>query len=218
MFLNSLLIGISSSIDSLGIGITYGIKKTKISNISNLILFFISFIVTTISMLFGNFIKNILPKSITNFLGSFLVILLGIFMLVQAFKKKNNVDKNDFAREYAGNIKFGQNFSKYIGTMKKVLKNANYSDFDNSKDIDSREAIFLGITLSLDSFCIMIGSAMIGIYNLFVPLIISIFQILFLKLGNTIGHKIAENSLFPDNTWSIISGMLLITIGIMKLF
>ena len=31
MFINSLILAISSSIDSLGIGITYGIKNTKIT-------------------------------------------------------------------------------------------------------------------------------------------------------------------------------------------
>ena len=41
MFINSLFLAISSSIDSLGIGITYGIKGTKISYIANFILFLI---------------------------------------------------------------------------------------------------------------------------------------------------------------------------------
>ena len=41
MFINSLILALSSSIDSLGIGITYGIKETRISYIANLILFVI---------------------------------------------------------------------------------------------------------------------------------------------------------------------------------
>ena len=39
---NSILLAISSSIDSLGIGVTYGIKNTKISKLSKIILFVIS--------------------------------------------------------------------------------------------------------------------------------------------------------------------------------
>ena len=39
MLLNCILLALSVSIDSLGIGITYGLKKTKIIAISNIILF-----------------------------------------------------------------------------------------------------------------------------------------------------------------------------------
>ena len=43
MLFNCILLALSVSIDSLTIGISYGIKKTKIDNISNTILFAISF-------------------------------------------------------------------------------------------------------------------------------------------------------------------------------
>ena len=60
---NSILLAISSSIDSLGIGVTYGIKNTKISKLSKIILFVISLITTYISIFFGNIIQYILPNS-----------------------------------------------------------------------------------------------------------------------------------------------------------
>ena len=39
---NSLILALSSSIDSFGIGITYGLKSTKISLLGKIILFVIS--------------------------------------------------------------------------------------------------------------------------------------------------------------------------------
>ena len=59
--LNSIILSIVSSIDSFGIGITYGIKNTKISLGANLILFFISFLTACFSVFFGNVLINILP-------------------------------------------------------------------------------------------------------------------------------------------------------------
>ena len=50
MLLNYLILAISSSIDSLGIGITYGIKNTKITVLARLILFIVAFLVSTISI------------------------------------------------------------------------------------------------------------------------------------------------------------------------
>ena len=59
MLLNCILLALSVSIDSLGIGISYGIKHTKISKISNFTLFSISFIVTSLSIIIGNIFKNL---------------------------------------------------------------------------------------------------------------------------------------------------------------
>ena len=220
MLLSSLIVGISSSVDSLGIGITYGIKKVRLSNLANLILFCISITVSTISLLFGNFIAELLPNNIIVALGSLLIIFIGIFMTMQALKGKSENKKqpnNDIIDNPPDEEKIYSFFIKCFGITVQVIKNPNYSDFDNSKKIDSKEALFLGIALSLDSFGIVIGSAVAGICSIFLPIFVSLFQILFLKLGNYIGRKISSNNFFPDNSWSIISGILLIIIGIIKL-
>ena len=65
MFINSLILAISSSIDSLGIGITYGIKNTRISYMAKVVLFAISFILSILSIWFGTVLKNILSISFT---------------------------------------------------------------------------------------------------------------------------------------------------------
>lgn len=221
MLLSSIVLGISSSIDSLGIGITYGIKNTKITKIANIILFFISIFVTNISMLFGNFIKELLPSNITKLLGGLLIIIIGIFMTIQALKTKETKEdvNNDILRtDLIEEEKIYSLFIKYLGITIQVIKNPSYSDFDNSKKIDSKEAIFLGIALSLDNFGIVVGSAVAGICNVLLPLFISVFQVLFLKFGNYIGRKLSNTKLFPDNAWSIISGLLLIIMGVIKFF
>ena len=56
MLLSCILLALSVSIDSIIIGITYGIKKTKIEKISNIILFVISFSVTCSSIFLGHYI------------------------------------------------------------------------------------------------------------------------------------------------------------------
>ena len=61
MLLNVILLSISSSIDSFGIGITYGLRKLKIGILSKIILFTVSIITTYIAVLIGK-------KSIVYFL------------------------------------------------------------------------------------------------------------------------------------------------------
>lgn len=217
MFINSLVLAISSSIDSLGIGITYGIKNTKISYMGKVVLFFISFSISILSIWFGNVIKNIFSESITKFIGSFILMLMGIFIFFQALKKEDKTPNSDNI-SFPSEEKVYSFFIKFLGITIKIIKNPNYSDFDKSKSIDAKEALFLGLALSLDSFCIGVGSSVIGISSMFFPFLISLFQLIFLSFGNFLGHKIYRFSKIPDNIWSILSGILLILIGIIKLF
>ena len=79
MLLNCILLALSVSIDSLGIGITYGIKHTKIRSISNIILFAISFCMTSGSIFIGHYISILFSPIFSALLGSALLILLGIY-------------------------------------------------------------------------------------------------------------------------------------------
>jgi putative sporulation protein YtaF len=217
MLINSIILAISSSIDSLGIGITYGIKNTKISNKARIILFGISFLVTLISLYFGSIIKNIFNENITKFLGSSILVIMGIFILFQSLKKENvKNNKKDIIYLENETEKIYSFFIRFLGITIKIIKNPVNSDLDNSKIIDSKESLFLGLTLSLDSFCIGIGGSIIGINYQIFPLLIAIFQLSFLSIGNIFGKKLYKLSNLPDNIWSIMSGIILIFIGGVK--
>lgn len=213
MLLSCLFLAISVSIDSLGIGITYGIKDTKISNIGKIILFFISFLITIVSIWFGENIKNIFSERTSQWIGFIILTFMGLFILYQSFHKKvEPIEKVHWQEE-----KIYQIFIKCLGITIKIIKNPKLSDFDNSNNIDGKEALFLGFALSLDAFCIGIGSSIIGINSNLFPLFVSIFQLIFLSFGNLLGRKIRMHSNLPDNLWSTISGILLIFIAIIRI-
>jgi putative Mn2+ efflux pump MntP len=62
MLLSYIILAISVSIDSFGIGITYGIKKTYIYTISKIILFVMSFILTFIAVNLGVILRNYISR------------------------------------------------------------------------------------------------------------------------------------------------------------
>ena len=188
--INSLLLAISSSIDSLGIGITYGIKNTKISKIGKIILFTISLMTTYISIFFGNIIQYIFPKAFTNFIGCLILICMGIYICYQALKKEKD----------------SQN----------IFNSPISSDLNRSKIIEPKEATFLAIALSLDSFCIGICGAITDINLTLFPFLVSILQLAFLSLGAYLGIYIRNFCKLPQNVWSVLSGILLIFIGFFK--
>lgn len=53
---------------------------------------------------------------------------------------------------------------------------------------------------------------------MYFPIFVATFQLLFLSFGTFIGNKIAKSLNIPDKIWNIISSLLLITFGIIKLF
>lgn len=211
MLISSILLAISSSIDSLGIGITYGIKNTKISYLGKVILFAISFGITILSLWFGDIIKNLFSEWLTKLLGSFILVCMGIFICFQAVKKEKK-QKEIIPKQQ----KIYSFFIKFLGITIKIIKDPNSSDFDHSNMIDPKEALFLGFALSLDSFCIGIGGSIIGVSSMFFPFLIGTFQLVFLSMGNYLGRKLHKLSHLPDNIWSILSGILLIAIGFFK--
>ncbi len=182
MLLNCILLALSVSIDSLGIGISYGIKHTKISKTSNFILFIISFIVTSISIIIGNTISSILSEKFSVLLGSTFLMLLGFYGI---YKNISN-------------------------------KSSNY-DFNNSNEIDKKEAIFLGLALSVDSFYVGLGSGIIGINDILLPFFVSIFQLFFINCSENIANLLLSKLKISDNILSYLSSFALIFLGILKI-
>ena len=213
MFLTYLILAISSSIDSFGIGITYGIKNTRITFVAKLVLFLISLCISTLSISVGKFIYRLFPPFFCNIIGFLILILMGLFIIFQALresKKTASSDENSQKRIY--NL-----FINSFGITIQIIKNPINSDLDNSKNIDGKEALYLGFALSLDSLCIGIGNAMLGMFSFIFPMLVAFFQLIFLSLGLIFGNKLKKVTNIPDNIWSIIAGILLIFIGISKL-
>ena len=219
MLINSLLLALYSIIDSLGIGITYGIKNTRISNIGKVVLFFISFLISVLAVWFGDILKNIFSDFATKLIGNVILIGMGIFVCFQAIRKdKINLESKGFSSNLidTGEEKIYSFFIDFLGITIKIIKNPTSSDLDCSNSIDGKEAFFLGFALSLDCFCIGACGSIIGINSFLFPLFISVFQLIFLNFGNRIGKKLHNLTPWPDNIWSIISGILLILIGMLR--
>ncbi len=221
MLINSLILALSSSIDSLGIGITYGIKNTRISNMGKVVLFTISFFVSVLSIWFGDIIKIVCSDFATKLIGNIILISMGVFVCFQAIHKETiKAEPTLFSTQSIddNHEKIYSFFIRFLGITIKIIKNPTSSDLDSSNSIDCKEAFFLGIALSLDCFCIGIGASILGVSSFIFPFLISIFQLSFLHLGNVLGKRLYQLSHLPDNMWSIISGVLLMVIGIFRFF
>lgn len=112
MLLNCFLLAICVSIDSLSIGLTYGLKNTKISFGAKCILFCISIILTTISVFLGSSICKVFPSYVSCAIGSILLCLMGLWIIVQAITNNSSKIKNEQTNIISNSYSYERYFYK----------------------------------------------------------------------------------------------------------
>ena len=235
--LTNLLLAISTSIDSIGIGVTYGIRNINICRIAKFILFIISFIISFFAIILGNILGKILNPNFAKYLSSGILICVGILLIFQTFKKnnkekiktiENNIEKNDEKNSKKNKEKekekskekskeIYQLIIKTFGITIKIIKNPVSSDFNKSDNIEAKEAIYLAIALSIDAFSVALGSACVSGISLTFPFLVSMFQIIFLSLGRNLGERIQKNTVLSSKVYNLIAGIVLIFMGVVRI-
>src|SRR5699024_8656297 len=81
VYLKLLSIVIAVSLDGLGVGMTYGMRKVRIPLHGLLIIMCCSGIIVLISMTAGHLFKHVISPMVTDMLGSFIFIGLGFYVL-----------------------------------------------------------------------------------------------------------------------------------------
>lgn len=196
-FLSILMFAISSSCDSLVIGISYGINKIRINFLNNLLVALISGLGTFISMVPGAKLINYISPEQANKFGSLLIIIVGIFLIIKSLYKDNKIKEEN--------------------SYSDILKNPEKMDFDSSKTIEVKEAVYLGLFLCLNNVGLGIMASIIGL-NIYLTSFLSfLFGLIFLKLGSYLGQKASARS-FNNKLLEISSYLLIILLGLWEFF
>ena len=213
MLLGIIILAISLSMDSLGIGISYGIRGIKISCKAKLTMCLISVAFTSIAVFFGNLLNSFMPEYLSKLIGAVMLIAFGIFIIFQSIYKKNK-DKKLAVRNSNELIK---NASNIINDSVKIIRNPICGDVDKSQDIDCIESIYLGIALSIDSFGAGISSVTSGLNSMFIPIVTAVCQYLFLSGGVFFGKRLSVLKNINSQIFVVISGVLLIILAMVRL-
>ncbi|MBP3949735.1 sporulation membrane protein YtaF [Bacillus suaedae] len=204
--LSLLALALAVSLDSFGVGLTYGLRKMKLPIRSLLFIAGCSATSILIAMVFGNFIQTYLSPAVSEMIGGIILVLIGAWATYQAVRPAEN-------KEITKEDEIILNFEiKVLGVVIRILRKPMTADLDHSGTITGREAILLGIALSLDAFGAGIGAALIGFSPFLMALSVALMSALFVSLGMKSGRK------FADSKWikkfSFIPGLLLIILGI----
>lgn len=214
MLVQLIFLTLALSIDALSIGLSYGVRKIKLSPLSIIIISAISLIFSSSSIYFGKFLSQIFSEKITSFTSILILIFLGIFIIKKGIEN-NEKDKQIIKEKIIKKKKYSI-FLKSFGLTINIIKSPAVCDMDNSMKIEPKEAFYLGTALSIDCIGVGIAVSSLNTYANLFPILIMIFQIIFLNCGMFVGKKINLNKL-DENKLSIISGLILIFIGFIRI-
>lgn len=215
MFFSIATLAISLSLDALGVGLAYGLKQIRIPLISKLVICIFSIIYSGASLIAGSLLSNILPPYLSKLIGVSILSLMGIWMLVQAFIKREDAKPGSEAS--CNEHTLFKIAIKSLGITIQVIKNPIEGDIDKSGSIDMGESLLLGLALSVDAIGVGIGSALAGFHSAVIPPAVGIFQLLFLYAGTFLGSRFSLTPRVNKKIISVLPGVLLIFLAIMRI-
>ncbi|MGB8451793.1 MAG: hypothetical protein WCD89_05610 [Anaerocolumna sp.] len=182
---------LAATADSFIIAFNYSIKKVIISNSSNLFISLLCLCGTLISMFIGKNLGGFIPVYLADILGSIILVCLAIYMLYNAL--------------YSGGNEIHQ-----------VTQDPAAIDKDDSKVIEIRESLLIGILLSINNMGMGIGAGIAGMSISITPIICAAASFIFIKTGCVFGRTITSPKL--SKSLEIISAVLVLLLGILGFF
>jgi len=194
-------LAIATSIDSLGVGVAYGLNGTRVRFSAHVCICIVMLAITWSSVAAGNTISRYLPDTVTNLLSAAFFVGVGLWILVPAIRKRR-------AKSNAPD-------SVHTPTVTDVLIDPQLADRDSSRDIDIREALLLGVALSLNNIGGGISAGMIKIPAASMAFLAVFFNVLCLTTGHAMGSRLSATRVSANA--ELISGVLLILVGLWQL-
>ncbi len=206
-----LLIAVSSNLDNIGVGVSYGIRKINIPFSSNLLIALITSAGTFLSILLGRTIYLFLSPGTATFLGGGIIIAAGIWVIFQE-KIMNKGKENQEVEAHiveTGLSRYG--FRQIVN----ILNNPISADWDFSGHIDLKEATALALGLTLNNIPNGVGAGMLGLNLYLTTGVIFLVSIITIWIGIFCGylgiHWIGKSA-------GLISGLILIFVGLYEIF
>lgn len=189
----ALLLAFSLSVDALGIGLSYGLRRISFPRTSLLLLSIETFLMMELFLWLGRLLAALLPAGLSEGLSTGFLLLFGVWLCLQgAGQKKEKADS--------------------------PLQSPSLCDKDASSSIEPKEALLLGFILSMDSFAVGMSAAAGRMDVTFLPLFSALLQTTFLAIGAKGGGRLIMTPEPKESLWSLLSGGILIFIALLHFF
>lgn len=159
-------------------------------------------------MSLGYVIKQYIPHFLITLISCGALVLLGIFFMIEGYIKNIAANRSDCDNTL---LKFGV---PRLGIIINIALDLSKADMDVSGDINIREALYLGLILSIDSFATGFSVALTDINSFIFLLFVFCINLLSIFSGLIIGKKIDKYN--TDLKISLLPGFILFLVGVLK--
>jgi putative sporulation protein YtaF len=191
-----LFISLANNADNLSVRVAYSIRGIKLTSSMNLWITVITFFISTAAALSGGFVLNLIDYRVCSLLSMALLTGIGVWILTEPLRGKKKKEPN----------------SSYMD----ILKDPGDPDIDGSKDIDFKEATFLGVSLSINNAGGSLSAGMMGLNALLIGVFSALFSFAAIYAGNFLAGLFLKLRL--GQKANTAAGIILILIGVMQLF
>jgi putative sporulation protein YtaF len=218
-WLSLLLVSLAISMDSVSVGLTYGMRNMRMPFLSLVVVSGCSFAVVYSVMLVGSSLTNWLTPEIGKHVGAAVLIGMGLFTLWKLVSPRFGSEPTQapppalIAESQEPERAVLSQFRAF-GLMIQILRDPSQADADRSGHIMGWEAVMLGLALSLDAFGAGISLTFLGYPPLFVAICIAVMSALLLAAGLALGRRAGQKKWLSRLTW--LPPILLICIGLSK--
>ncbi|MFZ5592434.1 MAG: sporulation membrane protein YtaF [Bacillota bacterium] len=224
-YLTLVFFALALNMDAFTVGIAYGMRRIKLPPASLLIISLMSVAALSISMLAGKLVAKFIPASLTHKIGGIILLLIGCWAIYQYYSQKRQINLLDEQPEEQPTRPTGSPDNnctpvqliqmRILGLVIQVLKEPQVADMDLSGVISSREALLLGLALSMDALTAGMAVSLIGFRLLPTAVCVGVGHILLTAVGLMLGRGLSNSSL--GRQLAALPGILLILLGISKL-
>lgn len=219
-WLSLLLVSLAISMDSVSVGLTYGLRNMRMPFLSLVVVSGCSFAVVYGVMLLGSSLTYWLTPEIGKRVGAAVLICMGLFTLWRLISPRSASGQDVSAAVALENQGEPQpallSQFRVFGLMIQILRDPSQADADRSGHIMGWEAVMLGLALSLDAFGAGISLTFLGYPPLIVAICIAVMSALLLAIGLAMGRRAGKSTWLSRLTW--LPPILLICIGVAKSF
>jgi putative sporulation protein YtaF len=202
------LLALACSLDNIGIGIAYGVRRLSIPFGTNLLIAVLTAGGTLMVMLGGHLVTRLIHPQTAILMGGVIIIVAGAWVVMQETVLRQPLRPPEelqlIARKGVPEVSF---LKKII----MILDNPFIADRDFSGHIDLKEGFILGLALLLNNLPIGLVAGLLGLSPLLITLSLISLSILTIWVGITSGYYIGYH--WMGRLSGPVSGLILIIIG-----
>ncbi|MFC0298655.1 sporulation membrane protein YtaF [Geobacillus jurassicus] len=209
LWASMILLAFSVSVDGFSVGMTYGMGGVRFSLFSLALIACMSGVVVFVSMSIGSLLALVLPVQVEKGIASFILIALGGWAMYNVYKPKGD------GSEFSAELDETGETDRLSGAVQ-VLRRPELGDLDRSGTISRKEALLIGLALSMDAFGAGISSSLLHFPPLSFALLVGVFNLMFIRVGLSFGCMVSKTGIMKKAT--MLPGVVLIVLGLVKLF